>query len=333
MIRPFYFDGISFFILDQRKLPSEEAWIKCTGVDDVADAIKTLAVRGASAIGIAAAYGIVLAAQAGDDLERAANILISSRPTAINLSWAVKRVMKEIGTEASSKVFKMAKKEAEAIWVEEARANKDMARLGADLFQGKKNLSILTHCNTGSLATGGIGTALGVIRELHARAQLKMVYADETRPLLQGGRLTAYELKADNIPVTLIADSMAGWLMRQKMIDAVITGADRIAKNLDAANKIGTYSVAILAHAHGIPFYIAAPMSTFDPDCPSGDKIPIEERAAIELTQYGGIKVSADVPVYNPAFDVTPHQLITAIITEDRVFRGVVTHGGKKSSD
>lgn len=320
MIRPFYYDGIAFVILDQRRLPAEEAWIKCTCVDDVANAIKTLAVRGASAIGIAAAYGIVLAAQSGDDLERAADILISSRPTAVNLSWAVKKVMNVIGTEKSTKAFKIAKKEAEAIWVEEARANREMARHGADLFVDRKNLSILTHCNTGSLATGGIGTALGVIRELHARAQLKMVYADETRPLLQGGRLTAYELKADNIPVTLIADSMAGWLMRQKKVDAVITGADRIAKNLDAANKIGTYSVAILAHAHGIPFYIAAPMSTFDPDCPSGDKIPIEERAASEITQYGGTQVSADVPVYNPAFDVTPHQLISAIITEDRVF-------------
>jgi methylthioribose-1-phosphate isomerase len=148
-----------------------------------------------------------------------------------------------------------------------------------------------------------------------------MVYADETRPLLQGGRLTAYELKADGIPVTLIADNMAGWLMKQKKIDAVITGADRIAKNLDSANKIGTYSVALLAHAHGIPFYIAAPMSTFDPDCASGDKIPIEERAASEISHYGGVRISADVEVYNPAFDVTPHELITAVITEDRIFK------------
>jgi methylthioribose-1-phosphate isomerase len=321
MIRPFYFDGTSFLILDQRKLPQEEAWINCTGVADVAEAIRTLAVRGAPAIGIAAAYGIVLAAQSGNDLHKAADILISSRPTAVNLSWAVKRVMKAVKEGGTADAFKISKKEAEAIWVEEARANKEMARHGADLFNGRKNLSILTHCNAGSLATGGIGTALGVIRELHLRAQLKMVYADETRPLLQGGRLTAYELKADSIPVTIITDSMAGWLMRQKKIDAVITGADRIAKNLDAANKIGTYSVAILAHAHGIPFYIAAPMSTFDPDCASGDEIPIEERAAAEVTQYGSIKVSADVPVYNPAFDVTPHQLITAIITEDRVFK------------
>jgi methylthioribose-1-phosphate isomerase len=321
MIRPFYFDGTSFFILDQRKLPQDEVWIKCTSCDDVAGAIKTLAVRGALSIGIAAAYGIVLAAQAGNDLHKAADELISSRPTAVNLSWAVKRVMNIVGTETSVVAFKMAKKEAEAIWVEEARTNREMARHGADLFAGKKNLSILTHCNTGSLATGGIGTALGVIRELHARNQLKMVYADETRPLLQGGRLTAYELKADNIPVTLIADNMAGWLMKQKKIDAVITGADRIAKNLDAANKIGTYSVALLARAHGIPFYIAAPMSTFDPDCPTGDKIPIEEREASEVTHLGGVQVSADVSVYNPAFDVTPHQLITAVITEDRVIK------------
>jgi methylthioribose-1-phosphate isomerase len=321
MIRPFYFDGASFFILDQRKLPKEEVWIKCTSVDDVSDAIKTLAVRGAPAIGIAAAYGLALAAQIGANLQKAADVLISSRPTAVNLSWAVKRVMNVISAEASKDAFKTAKKEAEAIWVEEARANKEMSRHGADLFAGKRNLSILTHCNAGSLATGGIGTALGIIRELYARNQLKMVYADETRPLLQGGRLTAYELKTDNIPVTLIADNMAGWLMRQKKIDAVITGADRIAKNLDAANKIGTYSVAVLAHAHGIPFYIAAPMSTFDPECPSGDEIPIEERDESEITHYGGVQVSANVSAYNPAFDVTPHNLITAIITEDRVFK------------
>ncbi len=321
MIRPFYFDGTSFFILDQRKLPQEEVWIKCTSVDDVAGAIRTLTVRGAPAIGIAAAYGLVLAAQAGNDLGKAADILISSRPTAVNLSWAVKRVINVIGKDKSAGAFKTAKKEAEAIWVEEARANREMAKHGADLFAGKKDLSILTHCNAGSLATGGIGTALGVIRELNERNQLKMVYADETRPLLQGGRLTAYELKADNIPVTLITDNMAGWLMKQKTIDAVITGADRIAKNLDAANKIGTYSVAVLARSHNIPFYIAAPMSTFDPDCPSGEMIPIEERDESEVRQYGGVQVSADVPAYNPAFDVTPHRLITAIITEDRVFK------------
>ncbi len=321
MIRPFYFDGSSFFILDQRKLPKEEAWIKCTGVEDVSEAIKTLAVRGAPAIGIAAAYGLVLAVQSGADLRGAADILISSRPTAVNLSWAVRRVVNSIERAGLSDAFKTAKKEAEAIWVEEARANKEMSRHGADLFAGRNNLSILTHCNAGSLATGGIGTALGVIRELHERKQLKMVYADETRPLLQGGRLTAYELKTDNIPVTLIADNMAGWLMKQKRIDAVITGADRIAKNMDTANKIGTYSLAVLAHAHGIPFYIAAPMSTFDPECPNGESIPIEERAAEEVTRYGDTQVSADVPVYNPAFDVTPHNLITAVVTEDRVFK------------
>jgi methylthioribose-1-phosphate isomerase len=321
MIRPFYSDGASFYILDQRKLPKEETWIKCENADDVSEAIKTLAVRGAPAIGIAAAYGLALSARTGGDIQNAADVLVSSRPTAVNLSWAVRRVISAIERAGSSDAFKTAKKEAEAIWVEEARANKEMSRHGADLFAGRNGLSILTHCNAGSLATGGIGTALGVIRELHDRKQLKMVYADETRPLLQGGRLTAYELKTDNIPVTLIADSMAGWLMKQKRIDAVITGADRIAGNMDTANKIGTYSLAVLAHSHGIPFYIAAPMSTFDHECPSGEEIPIEERAAEEVTRYGDIQVSADVPVYNPAFDVTPHNLITAIITEDRVFK------------
>jgi len=321
MIRPFYSDGASFYILDQRKLPKEETWIKCENADDVSEAIKTLAVRGAPAIGIAAAYGLALSARTGGDIQNAADVLVSSRPTAVNLSWAVRRVISAIERAGSSDAFKTAKKEAEAIWVEEARANKEMSRHGADLFAGRNGLSILTHCNAGSLATGGIGTALGVIRELHDRKQLKMVYADETRPLLQGGRLTAYELKTDNIPVTLIADSMAGWLMKQKRIDAVITGADRIAGNMDTANKIGTYSLAVLAHSHGIPFYIAAPMSTFDHECPSGEEIPIEERAAEEVTRYGDIQVLADVPVYNPAFDVTPHNLITAIITEDRVFK------------
>lgn len=321
MIRPFFFDGTVFNILDQRRLPGEEAWVKCTRADEVAGAIKTLAVRGAPAIGIAAAYGIVLAAQAGENLNKASDVLISSRPTAVNLSWAVKRIMKAIGQNPPSESFKVAKKEAEEIWVEEARANREMARLCADLFYGRKNLSILTHCNTGCLATGGIGTALGIIRELHSREQLKMVYAGETRPLLQGGRLTAYELKADNIPVTLIADNMAGWLMKQKRIDAVITGGDRIAKNLDTANKIGTYSLAQLARAHGIPFYVAAPVSTFDPECATGDDIPIEERDAPEITHIEGIRIAADVDVYNPAFDVTPYNLITAIITEDRVIK------------
>lgn len=322
MIRPFYFDGSSFFILDQRMLPGEEVWIKCARAGDVAQCIKTLAVRGAPAIGIAAAYGMALAAKSGEDLEGAAAELVSSRPTAVNLSWAVKKVMSAIKSSHEAKAFSIAKREAEAIWVEEARANREMAKRGADLFEGGKNLSILTHCNAGSLATGGIGSALGVIRELHARGQLKMVYADETRPLLQGGRLTAYELKADGIPVTLIADNMAGWLMSRNMIDAVVTGADRIAKNLDTANKIGTYSVALLAHCHKIPFYIAAPMSTFDPDCETGENIPIEERDASEITHIGNVKVSADVPVRNPAFDVTPHRLITAVITEERVFKG-----------
>lgn len=321
MIRPFFFEQGIFYILDQRRLPDEEVWIRCTSEADVAEAINTLAVRGAPAIGIAAAYGIVLAAQAGKDMEAAASTLIKARPTAVNLAWAANRVLAAVRACPDRDALVTMQGEAEAIWEEEIRANRDMAEHGAALFPDGKKYAILTHCNTGSLATGGMGTALGVVRALHARGKLAMVYVDETRPLLQGARLTAYELKQDGIPATLITDSMAGWLMQQGRVDAVMVGADRIARNHDTANKIGTYSLAVLAHAHAIPFYVVAPLSTFDPECPSGDHIPIEERDASEVQGLGEQQIAEDIPVYNPAFDITPHELITAIITESKIFR------------
>jgi len=321
MISPFSFDDPVFTVLDQRELPENEVSIPCTSADMVADAIRTLAVRGAPAIGIAAAFGCALAARSGrGELERASRILVESRPTAVNLAWAVKRVNDAVKDLPETELYSRALHEARMIWEEEKAANEAMANLGSGLFPEGKKHTVLTHCNAGSLATGGIGTALGVIRMLHARGKLERVYMDETRPLLQGSRITAYEMKRSGIPRTLITDNMAGWLMRLRKIDAVIVGADRIARNLDAANKIGTYSLAVLAKAHSIPFYIAAPLSTFDPDIESGEEIPIEERDACEVRSFRGKPCAPDVEVFNPAFDMTGHELITAIITERQVF-------------
>ncbi len=322
MIRPFYFEGNTFFILDQRRLPHEEVWIGCETAGDVADAIRTLAVRGAPAIGIAAAYGLVLAAGKGrGSVEHSAGILMEARPTAVNLAWAVRRSLEAVRGLNDDDLMDRLMQEAEAIRQEEIAANNSMACLGASLFEPGRKYSILTHCNAGSLATGGIGTAIGVIRKLHEEGRLEMVYMDETRPLLQGARITAYELKKDGIPSTLITDSMAGWLMKLGRVDAVIVGADRIAKNHDAANKVGSYSLAVLAHAHGVPFYIAAPCSTFDPDTQTGEGIPIEERDPEEVLCFQGSRSAPDVPAFNPAFDVVPHELITAIITEKGIIR------------
>lgn len=322
MIRPFYYKDRTFFILDQRRLPVEETWMECSRADQVADAIKTLAVRGAPAIGIAAAYGLALAAVSGGNaLNEAADLLVRSRPTAVNLEWAVKRVLAVANDHQSKDLYTLVVAEAEAIWEEEIRANENMARLGANLFKEGRGYSVLTHCNAGSLATGGMGTAVGVIRKLHEQGKLVQVYMDETRPLLQGARITAYEMKSHGIPATLITDNMAGWLMKLGHVDAVIVGADRIARNLDAANKIGTYSLAVLADAHKIPFYIAAPKSTFDPDTSSGEDIIIEERDEKEVLFFHGVRCAPDVSVCNPAFDVTPHELITAIITEEGIYK------------
>jgi methylthioribose-1-phosphate isomerase len=320
MIKPFYYEDDTFFILDQRRLPLDEAWIPCRTAEEVEECIRTLAVRGAPAIGIAAAYGLVLAAtrdRAG--IEKAADMLVNARPTAVNLSWAVRRCRAVLRLSAGSPPAQALLQEAQAIWQEEMAANESMATHGTRLFDQGRRYSILTHCNAGSLATGGIGTAVGVIRRLHEQDKLKMVYMDETRPLLQGARITAYELMKDSIPCTLITDSMAGWAMKLGRVDAVIVGADRIARNMDAANKVGSYSLAVLAHAHSLPFYIAAPRSTFDPDTSTGADIPIEERDGDEVRTFFGTRSAPRVDAFNPCFDIVPYTLITAIITEDGV--------------
>ncbi len=282
----------------------------------VADAIRTMVVRGAPAIGVSAAYAYCLAALAGDDLNEARSVLAASRPTAVNLFWALERMAKK--SEACGGDPEALIAEAVAIHQEDVAMCKAMGLYGADLVPD--HARILTHCNAGALATGGYGTALGVIRAAHEQGKVDMVYADETRPLLQGARLTAYELVTDHIPATLIADNMAASLMAKGRIDMVVVGCDRMAANGDFANKIGTYSVAVNAHHHGVPFYVALPCSTIDLTISDGSGIPIEERDKDEVrTLYGVQTAPAAVEVYNPAFDVTPHSLVTGIITEKGV--------------
>lgn len=325
-----HWDGAALTILDQRKLPLTVSHLSCRSWKEAAEAIRTLAVRGAPAIGVAAAYAVVLAYReslgTGDQQDRLfrqyCQALRNARPTAVNLSWAVDSML-QVYT-VSSQGFREAAllQKARAIEQEDQETCRLIGEHGAALFQGKKNLQILTHCNTGALATAGIGTALGVISTLHGRGQIGCVYADETRPLLQGSRLTAFELMEGHIPCRLITDSMAASVMKEKKIDAVITGADRIASNGDTANKIGTYGLAVLAAYHHIPFYIAAPFSTFDFSIGDGDAIVIEERDGEEVRALGGTYTAPrDVPVYNPAFDVTPHELIRGIITEKGVLK------------
>jgi methylthioribose-1-phosphate isomerase len=318
-------------MLDQRALPARVDYLRYDSAVGVADGIKTMVVRGAPAIGCAAAYGVALEAQrlrhepraaflAG--LEQGIATLAASRPTAVNLFWALNRMRAKLAVLRDANVFAIAHAllaEAQAITDEDVRLNRKMGTHGAALLTN--NMRVLTHCNAGALATAGHGTALGVIRSAIESGKNIHVYADETRPFLQGARLTAWELMQDGIPVTLIADNAAGLLMRQGEIGAVIVGADRVAANGDVANKIGTYGVAVLARRHGIPFYVAAPLSTIDPDTRSGDEIPIEERDASEVTAYGATRWAPEgVAVRNPVFDVTPAELVTALITE----RGVV---------
>jgi methylthioribose-1-phosphate isomerase len=310
-VTPLRWDGEALFLLDQTKLPHEEVWVPCRSAHEVAEAIRTMIVRGAPAIGVSAAFGMAMAAKQGADLEQAASVLKASRPTAVNLAWAVDRILGAEGDLVA---------EAERILEEDVAANRAMGRHGAMLLGS--NTTILTHCNAGALATGGYGTALGVIRAAVEQGKRVAVFADETRPYLQGARLTAWELQQDGIDVTLITDNMAGHFFQQGQFDAVIVGADRIAANGDTANKIGTYTVAVLAHTHGIPFYVAAPVSTIDPACPNGAAIPIEERSAKEVTEMFGARVAPEgVAVRHPAFDVTPARYITAIITERGVLR------------
>lgn len=310
-------------MIDQTRLPIELVEIDCVTVEEVWQAIKRLSVRGAPAIGVAAAYGVCLAAKSGsqEEIEKACDYLATSRPTAVNLFWAIDR-MRAVAQHNASLEALLA--EARAIHEEDAQMCLSIGRHGADLlaplFEGASDepVGILTHCNAGALATGGEGTALAVIFEL-ARRHRVHVWVDETRPLLQGSRLTAWELTQRGIPCTLICDNMAAHVMQRGRVQAVVTGADRIAANGDAANKIGTYAVATLAKAHDIPFYIAAPTSTIDPKLADGTKIPIEERDAEEVINgFGRATAPEGVSVYNPAFDVTPAELINGWVTEER---------------
>ncbi len=322
-------------LVDQRRLPVEFVKLQCRDTKVLFDAIKTLTVRGAPAIGVAAAYGLVLALQesgANDNLEKALEsldrqreYLASSRPTAVNLFWALDRMHRkaeEFAACAGTTVQALRDAvlaEANAICAEDVDMCRRIGQHGEKFIT--EGSAILTHCNAGALATAGQGTALSPMFEAHKKGRKFSVYADETRPLLQGARLTAWELKQAGIQVSVICDNMAGWLMKQGKVNAVITGADRIAANGDAANKIGTYSVSILAREHGVPFYVAAPSSTFDLSIKTGAEIPIEQRAAEEVTAFAGTQTApADVDVWNPAFDVTDAHNITAIITE----RGVI---------
>ncbi len=318
-------------LLDQRALPAREEYVLCRTHRELARAIRDMVVRGAPAIGIAAAYGMVLAARAlapaspGSDafldgLRAAAAELAATRPTAVNLTWALERMLAAADRAAwqgrvPREVLAALEAEARAIHEEDLAMNRRIGALGAELVPD--GASVLTHCNAGALATGGFGTALGVLRAARAQGKRLHVFVDETRPLLQGARLTAWELMQEGIPATLIADGMAGHFMRLGRVDLVIVGADRICRNGDVVNKIGTYGLAVLAREHGIPFYVAAPWSTVDLALPSGDAVVIEERAAEEVLGFGPVRWAPEgVAVANPAFDVTPARYVTAIITD-----------------
>ncbi len=332
-------DG-ALYLLDQTKLPLETVVLECREVEQVAEAIVNLSVRGAPAIGLSAAYGVVLAAlrlwEAGVDLEvyfasldQDLERLRSTRPTAVNLFWALQRMQRVIDPyrQAGERVPVPAlQAEADSMLAEDLAANQAMGLFGADLIPDGGR--VLTHCNAGALATGALGTALGVIRAAHEQGKHIHVWVDETRPLLQGSRLTAWELKQMAVPFTLITDSMAGHFMSQGRIDLAMVGADRIVANGDAANKIGTYSVAVLAHAHGIPFYFVAPTSTVDLATRTGADIQIEERNPLEVATFRGVRTAPeDIAVANPAFDVTPACLIAAIVTERGVIRAPFADG------
>lgn len=329
-MKPVYYEDGALKMLDQTLLPTEEIVRSYTDYRSIAKAIVDMIVRGAPAIGVSAAYGVYFGALEFENLpidkfllemEKVCVHIKNARPTAVNLFWAVDRIKNVIdanATKSPTAITECLKKEADAICAEDIKMCHAIGQNGAELIHRKDR--ILTHCNAGALATADYGTALGVVRAAWEQGKEISVYADETRPFLQGARLTAYELHADGIPVTLITDNMAGWMMKQGKIDCVVVGADRIARNGDVANKIGTYSVAILAKAHGLPFYVAAPTSTIDFEMWSGDNIVIEERSPREVTHIKDIQIAPDgVPVENPAFDVTPHQNITAIITEKGV--------------
>ena len=320
-------------LLDQRHLPEKEVYLELENYEQVAEAIEDMAIRGAPAIGIAGAFGLALCAlslqqvyepeQWWKEFERAEKRLAQTRPTAVNLFWALSRIKKLASTLLGMDPAERARKileEARAILEEDIRINRKMGELGAGLINDGD--TILTHCNAGALATGGYGTALGVIRFAWEQGKKIKVLADETRPRLQGARLTCWELEKEGIPVKLICDDMAGWAMSRGMVDKIFVGADRIARNGDVANKIGTYSLAVLANYHKVPFYVVAPLSTIDLNCKSGAEIPIEERSESEVKEINGKKIAPPkTPCWNPAFDVTPAKLITAIITEKGIIK------------
>ena len=320
--------GNSLALLDQTRLPVEEVWNTYTDYRKVADAIRRLVVRGAPAIGVAAAYALCLAAmeykgQNPEEFQKsmaaASAELAASRPTAVNLFWALDRMGLALGAAGcGAEALPILIREAEAIHREDVAMNRAIGAAGAAIVP--HGARILTHCNAGAIATGGYGTALGVVRSAFTQGKVEMVYCDETRPLLQGARLTAWELVKDGIPATLITDNMAASLMAQGKIDLVLLGCDRMAANGDFANKIGTYGVAVLAHYHGIPFYSVLPSSTIDLSIPDGSHIPIEQREASEVTHFAGVRTAPEgVGLCNPAFDVTLHRLLTGIITEKGV--------------
>jgi methylthioribose-1-phosphate isomerase len=315
-------------MIDQRKLPGSEVYVRCTTAPEVARAIRTMVIRGAPAIGVAAAMGIALGMRNSKatgtqkfaaEFHKICELMAGTRPTAVNLFWAIDRMRRSFaaGAQAGESVEQIKDRldaEAAAIHDEDVASCRAMGAFGADV--------VLTHCNAGALATAGYGTALGVIRGAVEQGKQVVVFADETRPFLQGARLTAWELVRDGIQTTVITDNMSASLMRQGKVNFVIVGADRIAANGDTANKIGTYGVAVLAREHNIPFYVAAPLSTIDLNTPDGDRIPIEERSAKEVTHIGGSQMTATgALVWNPGFDVTPHRLIAGIITERGIFR------------
>src|SRR6202171_106212 len=322
-------------MIDQTRLPREETYVTCTTYREVAEAIRSMVIRGAPAIGVAAAMGIALGMRdAGSDAEfdQICATLAATRPTAVNLFWAIDRMRRRYQELRGTPLPELRQKlieEAQRIRLEDIAINECIGRNGAALVPDNK--TVLTHCNAGALATAGYGTALGVIRAAIASGKHIDVYADETRPFLQGARLTVWELQHDGIPATLITDNMAGHFLHSGKIGCVVVGADRIAANGDVANKIGTYSVAVLAHENGVPFYVAAPVSTLDLTLASGNQIPIEQRASSEVTPVFGVPMAPDgTEVQNPAFDVTPHRYVTAIITERGVARAPYTESLSK---
>lgn len=321
-VRPLRFAGGALEILDQTLLPNEERWLRLNTPAQVIEAIRSLRVRGAPAIGVAGAYALVLAAGSAEEVRAAAPAVATARPTAVNLRWAVERMLRCLaGAPQQSPRIRLLE-EADRIRDEDEAACRAIGRHGAALLP--EPCRVLTHCNAGSLATAGYGTALGIVYAAVEAGRSVAVFADETRPLLQGARLTAWELQRAGIPVTVLADGAAGSLLAAGGIDAVIVGADRVAANGDVANKVGTYPLAVLARRHGVPFYVAAPLSTFDFACPNGRAIPIEQRAASEITEGFGVRTApAGVSVYSPAFDITPADLVTALVCERGVVRPV----------